>query len=109
MENQTISMYNSENLWQDNLQSVLVKSKNESVCCEGCFEMYLEWVVEGGRGGAKMVTHLLLAYVTLESISFSFLHFLDFCIWDTPICQFSDHTDAKTDIGRKESDLFKIA
>lgn len=42
MENQTISMYNSENLWQDNLQSVLVKSKNESVCCEGCFEMYLE-------------------------------------------------------------------
>lgn len=66
-------------------------------------------VCRRGGGGAKMVTHLLLAYVTLESTSFPSLNFLDFCIWDTPICQFSDHTDAKTDIGRKESALFKIA
>lgn len=106
MENQTISMYNSENLWQDNLQNVLVKSKNESVCCEGCFKCTSS---VSSRGGAKMVTYLLLAYVTLESTSFPSLSYLDFCIWDTPICQFSDHTDAKTDIGRKESALFKIA
>lgn len=54
-------------------------------------------------GGAKMLKYL--AYVRHESISFPSPHFLDFCIWDTPICQFNDIPMRKLTSKRKESHL----
>lgn len=59
-----------------------------------------------GGGGAKMLKYL--AYVRHESISFPSPHFLDFCIWDTPVCQFNDIPMRKLTSKRKESHLFKI-
>lgn len=84
-------MVKSEKLWQDyllvNVRECVVRDN------AGCFKCILVLLI---RTCAKMGANRVWAYVGHGGIIFQSPYFQDVCIWDTPICQFSGHADAKT-------------